>query len=95
MDIKKGKMIRDGKLKKVYPTPDPGQYILQFKDDLAVIQNRSKKTLPHKGQYNTAISSALFKYLEGYHIHTHFIKVLKPNEMLVKRLEIIPLAPRV
>jgi len=90
LDIKKGKMVFDGRQKKTYSTSDPDQYILQFKDDFSAFHDSTKKTLNHIGTYNTAISSALFKYLEGYHIHTHFIKVLKPNEMLVKKLEIIP-----
>ncbi len=84
-------MIRDGKLKKIYPTNHPDQYVIQFKDDLSVIKDKKKKILSHKGEYHAAISSALFRYLEGYHIHTHFIKILKPNEMLVKRLEMIPI----
>ncbi|MBN2029770.1 phosphoribosylaminoimidazolesuccinocarboxamide synthase [bacterium] len=91
MDVKKGKMIRDGRFKKIYPTNHPDQYVIQFKDDLPVIKDGKKKALIHKGEYNAAISSALFRYLEGYHIHTHFIKLLKPNEMLVKRLEMIPI----
>lgn len=91
MDVKKGKMIREGKFKKIYPTNHPDQHVIQFKDDLSVIKDKKKKTLPHKGEYHTAISSALFRYLEGYHIHTHFMKILKPNEMLVKKLEMIPI----
>jgi phosphoribosylaminoimidazole-succinocarboxamide synthase len=41
------------------------------------------------------VSSLIFQFLEGYHIPTHFVDVLKPDEMLVKKLEIIPIQLRV
>ena len=41
------------------------------------------------------ISSYLFKYLEGFRIPTHFVSKISDTEMLVRRLEIIPLTIRI
>jgi phosphoribosylaminoimidazole-succinocarboxamide synthase len=40
---------------------------------------------------NNKVSSALFRYLQAHGIKTHFIRELSDREMLVKRVEIVPL----
>jgi len=62
---------------------------MHFKDSILSPSADGKKTIKNKGEHNNAISSLLFKYLESYHIHTHFIESLKGSEMVVKRLEMI------
>lgn len=48
-------------------------------------------TVGEKGYYNCQISAKLFEILEKNGIRTHFVKLLGPNRMLVKKLKIIPL----
>lgn len=48
-------------------------------------------TVGEKGYYNCQISAKLFEILEKKGVRTHFVKLLGPNRMLVKKLEIIPL----
>lgn len=90
MEIRKGKMLCEGKTKKLYPTNDPDLLIIHFKDVVAPSHGKKKTTIKGKGAINNAISSLIFQFLASYHIPTQFVKVLKPEEMLVKRLEIIP-----
>jgi len=91
LEIRKGKLLHEGKTKRLYPTNDPELFILHFKDVLALSQVKKKTTVKGKGTINNAISSLIFQFLESYHIPTHFVKVLKPEEMLVKRMEIMPI----
>ena len=94
MDIRKGKLQYEGSTKKVYPTNDPDHLIMHFKNDVASSRGGTKSTIKNKGTINNTISSSLFQFLESYHIPTHFVKVFKSDEMLVKNLEIIPFEVR-
>lgn len=87
--MKKGKMIYEGKAKKVYETDDPDLFIQEFKDDATAFDATKRGTIVGKGVVNNKISSSLFTLLERRGIPTHFVKLLSEREMLVKRLEII------
>ena len=87
----KKKKIYDGTTKKVYETEHEGELILEFKNDIPFIKKEKRVTAPEKGAANNQLSSILFRFLESYHIPTHFIKQLSKKEMLVKKLEMIPL----
>lgn len=87
--MKRGKMIYEGKAKKVYETDDPDLYIQEFKDDATAFDATKRGTIVGKGVVNNKISSSLFTLLEKKGITTHFVKLLSEREMLVKRLEII------
>ncbi len=90
MEFQKGKILFEGKTKKVYPTNDSNYLIMHFKNDVADSRGSQKRMIKNKGVYNNTISSVLFNYLEGYSVRTHFVQVFKPNEMVVRKLEIIP-----
>jgi len=89
--VKKGKLLIEGRVKKVYSTNEPDYLILHFTDNVVAARSGEEETIRNKGAHNNAISSLLFKLLGGYHIRTHFVDVLKPDEMLVKKLDIIPI----
>ncbi len=91
MTVKKGKLLIEGKVKKVYSTNEPDYLILYFTDNVVAARSGEEEIIKNKGVHNNAISSLLFKFLGGYHIRTHFVDVLKPDEMLVKKLDIIPI----
>ncbi len=95
MTVKKGKLLIEGKVKKVYSTNEPDYLILHFTDNVAGVRSGEERIIKNKGTYNNAISSFLFKLLGGYHIRTHFVDVLKPDEMLVRKLDIIPITVEV
>ncbi|MBN2097342.1 MAG: phosphoribosylaminoimidazolesuccinocarboxamide synthase [Candidatus Omnitrophica bacterium] len=88
--MKKGKLIYEGKAKKVYATDNPDLLIQEFKDDATAFDATKRGTIGDKGVCNNKISNQLFELLETKGIATHFVKLLSEREMLIKRLEIIP-----
>ncbi len=88
--MEKGKQLYEGKAKKIYETDDKDLYIQEFKDDATAFDATKRGTITGKGVVNNKISARLFELLEKSGIKTHFIKLLSDREMLVKRLEIVP-----
>ena len=88
--MKKGELLYEGKAKKMYATDDPDFLIQEFKDDATAFNGKKKGTIKNKGIVNNKISAFIFEFLESYHIPTHFEKMLSDREMLVKKLNIIP-----
>jgi phosphoribosylaminoimidazole-succinocarboxamide synthase len=89
--LKKAKLIYEGKAKKLYETDDPDRLIIEFKDEAASLDGRKKGVFKDKGIVNNKMSEYIFKYLESYHIPTHFEQTISDREMVVKRLEMIPI----
>ena len=89
--MKKLEKIYEGKAKILYSTDDPDLVVQYFKDDATAFNGVKKGTIVDKGVVNNHISSHLFKFLEGKGIQTHFVKELNDREMLIKKLEIIPI----
>ncbi len=88
----KGKQFYEGKAKKLFTVVGSDDLVIQeFKDDATAFNALKKGSWAHKGEVNCAMSSALFKMLEASGIHTHFVEQLSPTDMLVKKLEIVPL----
>lgn len=87
----KGKLIYEGKAKKVYETEDPDLLIQEFKDDATAFDATKKGTIKEKGVVNNRMSEIMFELLESKGIETHFVKKLNERDMLIKRVEIIPL----
>ena len=83
--------LYEGKAKILSSTEDPTLVTQYFKDDATAFNAQKRGTIMDKGVCNNRISSALFTYLEGRGIVTHFVKQLDDRTMLVKRLEIVPL----
>ena len=83
--------LYEGKAKILYATEDPSQVIQYFKDDATAFNAQKKGTIVGKGVVNNQISSHLFQRLSEAGVPTHFVKQLSDREMLVKRLQIVPL----
>ena len=82
--------IYEGKAKIIYTTSDPDLVIQYFKDDASAFDGKKKGTIVDKGVMNNHISSRVFQFLENEGVKTHFVETLNDREMLVKRLDIIP-----
>ncbi len=89
--MQKKKQIYEGKAKKVYETDNPDLLIQEFKDDATAFDATKRGTIKSKGIINNKISKILFELLESKGIETHFVKQLDERQMLMKRVEIIPL----
>ncbi len=88
--MEKRQAIYEGKAKIIYTTDDPDQVIQYFKDDATAFNAEKRGTIKEKGIMNNGISEVLFRLLEDQGVPTHFVKRLNDREMLVRRLDIIP-----
>ena len=89
--MEKGELIYEGKAKKLYVTDDPDILWQEFKDDATAFNAQKRGTIIGKGEVNNQVSAHLFEYLERKGIKTHFVKLISEREMLVKKVQIIPL----
>ncbi len=87
----KEKLIYECKAKKLFKTDDSHLIIIEFKDAAASLDGRKKGVIQDKGIVNNKISGYIFNFLDSYHIPTHFEESLSDREMLVKKLEMIPI----
>jgi phosphoribosylaminoimidazole-succinocarboxamide synthase len=88
--MQKGEKIYEGKAKILYLTDNPDLLIQHFKNDATAFDGLKKGTIQGKGIANNRISSTLFTLLKKRGIESHFQQQLSDNEMLVKRVTIVP-----
>src|SRR5438445_6253896 len=92
MTAEKEKQFYEGKAKKLFTVRGSDDLVIQeFKDDATAFNAQKRGSWAHKGEVNCAMSTALFQMLESSGIRTHFVEQLSPVDMLVKRLDIVPL----
>lgn len=80
-----------GKAKSLYAGEDPGLLIAEFRDDLSAFDGQKKAQASGKGAIACRMTGIIMRYLENHGISTHFVRALGEREMLVRRLEMIPL----
>lgn len=85
------KKILEGKTKKLYETDVENELILEFKNDFPIGKKNDSVSVKDKASINNQVSSQLLKFIESYHIPTHYLRDLSKKEMVVKRLEMIKL----
>ena len=88
--MEKRALLYEGKAKKIWATDHERKLIQEFKDSLTAFNGAKTGSFPGKGALNNAISALLFKYLESHHVTTHLLEVVSNTEMLIRRLEMIP-----
>lgn len=84
-------LLYEGKAKQIYSTESEHDLIVYFKDDTTAFNGGKKASIFSKGILNNEISTIMFEMLHKNQINTHFIKKLSDREMLVKKVEILPL----
>ncbi|WP_315168024.1 phosphoribosylaminoimidazolesuccinocarboxamide synthase [Metaclostridioides mangenotii] len=84
-------LLYEGKAKQVYVTDNENEYVVYYKDDATAFNGEKKAEIDSKGILNNKISTIIFEMLNENGIKTHFIKSLSEREMLVKKVEILPL----
>ena len=89
--MQKLEKIYEGKAKILYNTEDPALLIQYFKDDATAFNAKKKGTIVDKGIMNNRIATKIFEYLQTKGVETHFVKTLNDREMLVRRVQIVPL----
>ena len=86
------RMIYEGKAKKLYTLKGkPGFLLQEFKDDATAFNAQKRGKILNKGIINCELTTFLFNYLSKKGVRNHFIKQISPNEMLIKKLKIVPI----
>jgi phosphoribosylaminoimidazole-succinocarboxamide synthase len=85
------KMIYEGKAKRVFDTLKPNELRLEFKDSLTAFNAQKKGSFKGKGEINCQFASLIFSHLKRAGVDSHWISTPIANEMLVKKLTVIPL----
>jgi phosphoribosylaminoimidazole-succinocarboxamide synthase len=88
--VEAGELLYEGKAKKLFATNDPDLLLQYFKDDATAFNAKKKGTIAQKGVLNNAISEIFFRLLEANGVPTHFVRRLDERNMLVRKLQIVP-----
>lgn len=88
--MQKQQLLYKGKAKSVYETDDNDFLILHFRDDTSAFNGERVEQLARKGQVNNRFNAFIMQKLADAGIETHFEKQLSDDEVLVKRLDMIP-----
>ncbi|MFO1441864.1 phosphoribosylaminoimidazolesuccinocarboxamide synthase [Bacillus sp. Bva_UNVM-123] len=89
--MEKGKLMYEGKAKRVYETNKQEVVWIEYKDSATAFNGEKKAMIAGKGRLNNEITSLLFEKLKERQIESHFIKRISETEQLVKKVKIIPL----
>jgi phosphoribosylaminoimidazole-succinocarboxamide synthase len=89
--MQKKDQIYEGKAKILYETDNRDLLIQYFKDDATAFNAQKRGTITEKGIVNNKVSEKLFGIVEKAGVKTHLVERISDREMVVKRLEILPL----
>lgn len=88
--MEKRELLYTGKAKSVYTTDDADHLILVFRDDTSAFDGKKVEQLARKGRVNNTFNAFIMQKLADAGIETHFERLLNPNEVVVKKLAMIP-----
>lgn len=90
LNMKKIAELYRGKAKTVYTTEDPNLLILEFRDDTSAFDGQRIEQLARKGKVNNKFNYFIMNKLKEAGIPTQVEQLLTDNEILVKKLTMIP-----
>jgi phosphoribosylaminoimidazole-succinocarboxamide synthase len=79
-----------GKAKSVYTTDDPERLILHFRNDTSAFDGEKIEQFDRKGMINNKFNAFIMQKLEDAGVKTQHDRIVKEDECLVKKLEMIP-----
>ena len=88
--MEKRDLLYTGKAKSVYTTDNPDYLVLVFRDDTSAFDGKKVEQLARKGRVNNTFNAFIMQKLAQAGIETHFEKLINPNEVMGKRLTMIP-----
>lgn len=88
--MQKQELLYTGKAKSVYTTDDEDYLILHFRNDASAFNGEKIAQLDRKGKVNNRFNTFIMQKLAEAGIETHFERQLSEDEVLVKRLKMIP-----
>jgi phosphoribosylaminoimidazole-succinocarboxamide synthase len=91
VDIAFGPKLNEGKTKIMYGGPDERHVYMVHKDAITAGDGAKRDVIEGKSELSCRTTSAVFRYLQGQGIPTHYVATLDPRIMLVRRVEMIPI----
>ena len=88
--MEKREELYRGKAKSVFKTDDPDKYIMLFRDDTSALDGLRIEQLDRKGKTNNKFNYFIMKKLEEAGIPTQIEELLNDNEVVVKKLDMVP-----
>ncbi len=88
--MEKREELYAGKAKSVYFTDDPDRLILEFRDDTSAFDGEKVEQLARKGMVNNHFNVFIMNKLAEAGIPVHVEKLLSDKEVLVKKLDMMP-----
>jgi phosphoribosylaminoimidazole-succinocarboxamide synthase len=85
------KLVYDTGTKKIYEGDNEDQLIVTFLDNVLAKDGKTSSRVKGKAINNNLITTQIFEYLSSYNILNHYISKVSDKEMLVRKLESIPL----
>ena len=89
--LKRGRLLYEGQSKRVFETNRPDQVLIEFKSEFPQREPGTPR-VPAKPRLAAHIAEHVFSYLQSFRIPNHFIARHDDAMLLVKRLEMIPVA---
>lgn len=90
LSMQKQELLYTGKAKSVYTTENPDLLVLVFRDDASAFNGEKIAQLERKGKVNNRFNAFIMQKLAEAGVETHFEQLLTPTEVLVKKLDMIP-----
>lgn len=88
--MEKREQLYAGKAKSVFTTDDADRVIMVFRNDTSAFDGKRIEQLDRKGMVNNKFNAFIMSKLQEAGIPTHFEKLLSDNEVLVKKMDMIP-----
>ncbi|MCL1624114.1 phosphoribosylaminoimidazolesuccinocarboxamide synthase [Moraxella sp. Tifton1] len=88
--MEKQALLYTGKAKSVYETEHEDYLVLHFRNDASAFNGEKIAQLERKGKVNNRFNTFIMQKLSEAGIETHFERQLSDDEVLVKRLKMIP-----
>jgi len=79
-----------GKAKTVYTTENPDLLVLEFRNDTSALDGERIEQFDRKGMINNKFNHFIMTKLEEAGIPTQMERLLSDNEVLVKKLDMVP-----
>lgn len=88
--MEKREELYAGKAKSVFKTDDPDRVIMVFRNDTSAFDGKRIEQLDRKGMVNNKFNAFIMGKLQEAGIPTHFEALLSDTEVLVKKMDMIP-----
>ncbi len=86
-----GPLVYEGKAKRIYGMNEPGEVMVEFKNDATAFNAKKKSEIDGKGRLNCLLSAYFFELLESEGIQTHYRGLISDNWMVAQHVEVIPI----